>query len=138
MNPSSAHISFHPRWYRVRVSTYWWLHQWKYLKFVLRELSSLAVAFFVALTLWQIAALARGPEAYAAFQQRLRSPLWIALNVVSLFFVLFHAITWFNLALRAIVVRMRGRKLPDRAVAAANYLAWLAVSLVLAWLMLRG
>jgi len=37
----------HPRWYRKRVSTYWWLQRWEYLRFVLREISSVFVAIFV-------------------------------------------------------------------------------------------
>jgi fumarate reductase subunit C len=31
------------------------------------------------------------------------------MNVVTLAFLLFHAITWFNLAPQAMVVRIRGR-----------------------------
>ena len=42
----------------------------------------------------------------------------LALNVVALAFVLLHAITWFNLAPQAIVVRMGGRRVPPPAVAA--------------------
>ena len=50
-NPAPHYTEYHPRWYRPRVSTYWWLGRWPYLRFILRELSSLAVAFFVVLTL---------------------------------------------------------------------------------------
>ena len=64
-----------PKSYHPRVSTYWWLGRWPYLKFILRELSSVFVAFFVVVTLLQIRALIRGPAEYAAFQQWLRSPL---------------------------------------------------------------
>ena len=39
-------------------------------------------------------------------------PVVLALNVVALAFVLLHAVTWFNLAPQAIVVRMRGRRVP--------------------------
>jgi fumarate reductase subunit C len=73
-----------------------------------------------------------------AFQQWLKTPHMIALNGVTLLFVLFHAITWFNLAPRAMVVRVRGQRMPDRLIAGANYVAWLAVSVAVAWLVLRG
>src|SRR6202011_6212164 len=76
--------------YRARVSTYWWLTRWAYLKFVLREASSVFVAWIVVLTLLQIRALTRGPVDYAEFQNWLRSPLPLALNAVSLLFVIFH------------------------------------------------
>jgi fumarate reductase subunit C len=120
------------------VSTYWWLWRWAYLKFILRELSSVFVAYFVVLVLLQLQALRQGPEAYAAFQAWLKMPWVLALNAISLVFVLFHTITWFNLAPRAMVVRMRGKRMPDRWVAGSNYVAWLVVSVVAAWLVLRG
>lgn len=133
-----AYTEFHPRWYRRRVSTYWWLWRWPYLKFILREISSVFVALFVAMTLLQIRAVAQGPQAYAEFQECLKTPLLIALNGVSFFFVLFHTITWFNLAPRAMAVRVRGKRIPDLLIAAPNYAAWLAVSGVVAWFLLRG
>jgi fumarate reductase subunit C len=138
MNDISASAAYHPRWYRPRVSTYWWLWRWAYLKFILRELSSVCVAYFVVLLLLQLRALSHGPEAYVAFQQWLKTPHIIALNSISLLFVLFHTITWFNLAPRAIVVRVRGKRVPDLLIAGSNYVAWLVVSVAVAWLILRG
>jgi fumarate reductase subunit C len=120
------------------VSTYWWLWRWAYLKFIVRELSSVFVAYFVVLLLLMLRALSVGPESYVAFQQWLKTPGIITLNVVSLFFVLFHTITWFNLAPRAIVVRVRGRRVPDPVIAGSNYVAWLVVSVAVGWLILRG
>ena len=128
---------YHPRWFRRRVSTYWWVGQRQYLKFILRELSSVFVAIFVVITLFQLRALRAGPEAYSRFLAVTRLPLFIALSVTSLFFVVFHAITWFNLPPRAICVRMGGRRLPDILVAAPNYAAWLAVSAAISWVILK-
>jgi len=135
--PKTRYTLYHPRWYRARVSTYWWLGRWPYLKFILRELSSIFVAWFVVLTLLQIWALGRGPAAYAGFEQWLRRPFVLALNGFSFLFVLFHTVTWFNLAPRAMAVRLRGKRLPDILIAAPNYVAWLAVSGGIAWLLLR-
>ena len=135
---TTEYTEFHPRWYRTRVSTYWWLWRWPYLKFVLREISSVFIAFFVVITLLQVRALNRGPEAYAAFQEWLKSPLLLALNAVSFLFVLFHAITWFSLAPQAMVARVRGKRVPDAVVAGTNYVAWLLVSACVAWLILGG
>lgn len=136
-NAAPAYTEFHPRWYRPRVSVYWWLGQWRYLKFILRELSSVFVAIFVVITLFQLRALRNGFEAYSRFQHWLQTPAVIALNVISLFFVLFHTITWFNLAPRAMTVRVRGKRLPEFLVAAANYALWLLVSVAVAWLVMR-
>jgi len=133
-----SYTDFHPRWYRVRVSTYWWLTKWSYMKFVLRELSSIFVAWFVVLTLLQIRCLSQGPEAYARWQEWMRNPFLIAGNVVTLFFVLWHTVTWFNLAPRAMAVRVAGKRVPALLIAAGNYLAWAVVSVILAWIILGG
>jgi fumarate reductase subunit C len=131
------YAEFHPRWYRPPVSVYWWLKQRQYLTFILRELSSVFVALFVVMTLFQLWALKKGPEAYAQFQQWLQSPLVIALSIMGLFFVVFHSITWFNLTPSAMPVRLGGKRLPAFLVAAPSYVAWAVVSAIVAWLVLR-
>lgn len=132
-----AYTEYHPRWYRPKVSVYWWLGDWRYLKFILREISSVFVAIFVVMTLLQLHALQQGPQAYAQFQEWLRTPVVLALNVISLLFVVFHAITWFNLAPHALAVRVRGKKVPSLMISAPNYLAWLGISLLVAWVVWR-
>lgn len=107
-------------------------------QFVLREITSVFVAFFAVVSLWQLHALGEGPEAYAHFMARLKSPLFLALHGVTFLFVLFHSITWFNLAPTAMVVRLRGKRVPDFVIAGLNYLAWLVASAAVAWLLLRG
>ncbi len=138
MRTTPAYTEYHPRWYRPRVSTYWWLGRWPYLKFILRELTSVAVALFVLLTLVQLWALDRGPESYAAWLALLRSPWVIAFNTITFLFVIFHTITWFNLAPKAMAVRIKGKRLPDILIAGPNYIAWLIASMVVGWFVLRG
>jgi fumarate reductase subunit C len=128
----------HPRWYRKRVSTYWWLERWEYLRFVLREISSVFIAIFVVETLFQIYALSRGPEAYSIFLSVLKNPLVFALNIISFLFVVYHSITWFNLSARAMSIRVGGKKVPGFMISGPNFVAWIAISAVIAWLLLRG
>jgi fumarate reductase subunit C len=138
MKQTPAYTEYHPKWYRTRVSTYWWTSRWAYLKFILRELSSIFVAYFVVILLLQIHALTRGPEAYAEWQEWLRRPLPIALNGISFLFVLYHTITWFNAAPKAMALHMGGKRVPDLLIVLPNYLAWLVISAVLAWIILGG
>ena len=134
--PSPSEYS--PKAFRTRVSTYWWLDRWPYLKFILRELSSVFVAWFVVMTLLQVTALRRGEADYMEFQEWSRSPILVALNVLSLFFVIFHAVTWFNLAPKAMALRAGGKRVPGFLISGPNYLAWLAVLVAVAWILLRG
>lgn len=134
----TAYTEFRPRWYRTRVSTWWWMGRWSYLKFILREISSVFVAWFVVELLLALNALSSGPQEYSEFQNFLRNPAVVVLNVVSLFFVVFHALTWFNLAPKAMAVRLRGKRIPDLWIAGPNYVAWAAVSAIVAWFLLRA
>ncbi len=138
MTRNPAYREFRPKWYRTRVSTYWWLSQWSYTKFILRELSSVFVAYFIVITLMQVQALGQGPAAYATFQEFMTHPFVVLLNVVTFLFLLLHTITWFNLTPRAIVLRLGGKRVPDFLIIAPNYVAWLVMSGVVAWFILRG
>jgi fumarate reductase subunit C len=138
MSAGPPYTLYHPRWYRRRVSVWWWLQNRAYTGFVLRELTSVFVAFFAGVSLWQLRALAQGPEAYGQFLARLKTPLFLALDTMAFFFVLVHAITWFNLAPKAMVVRVRGKRVPDWVIVGSNYAAWLGLSGAVAFVLLRG
>jgi len=120
------------------MSVWWWLKDRAYTKFVLREMTSVFVAFFAMLYVWQLRAVAEGPDAYARFMARLKTPPFLILDAVALLFVLFHTITWFNLTPTAMVVRVRGKRVPDRIVAGSNYVVWVIVSGIVAWIFTRG
>jgi fumarate reductase subunit C len=119
------------------VSTYWWLERRSYLAFILRELSSVFVAWFVVFLLLLVHAVSQGELSYLQFLTWAGSPVVLLLNLVSLLFVVFHAVTWFNLAPQAMAVRLRGKPVPGTWIAASNYAVWALVSAVLAWLLLR-
>ncbi len=107
---------------------FWWLKKWSYMKFILRELTSLAVVYAAVLLLLQVVAVARGEEAYANFLAFLARPGVVAANILMTLGLLFHTVTWLNLAPRALVLRLAGRRVPDRVILLAHYLGWLAVS----------
>jgi len=125
---------FEARYYRRRVPLLWWARRRSYAIFMLRELSSVFVALFVVELLLLVRAVADGPSAYQGFLDAMANPAVIVVNVVALAFVLLHAVTFANLTPRAVVVRVRGRRVPPRAVLAGVYLGWLLVSAFLAWL----
>ena len=101
-----AAMNAHPapaRLYRPPVPRFWWLHRRSYLLFVLRELSSVFVAWFVVFLLLMVNAVHAGNDSYQSFLHWSGRPWVLMLNIVALAFVLLHAITWFNLAPKAMV-----------------------------------
>ncbi|TDD29826.1 fumarate reductase subunit C [Kribbella turkmenica] len=123
--------------YQRPLALFWWLERRSYLLFVLRELSAVFVAWFVVYLLLLVNAVSDGAASYQEFLDWSGRRWVVAVNVLAMLFVLLHAITWFGLAPRAMVIRVRGRRLPPVQVVAAHYLAWLVLSAVVAWLVLR-
>ena len=133
---NEATTPHHSRWYRERTSTYWWMSSWPYFAFIVREVSSVFVAWTVVFILKLLNAVAHGNGWYQAFLRWSGQPWVIALNVVALLFVLFHAVTWFNLAPAALVVNVGGRRVPGALIVGGNYGAWVAASALIAWALL--
>lgn len=131
-------IDYQPRLYRRRPSTFWFVERRSYLVFVLRELSSLFVAWFVVFLLLLLRAIGAGAAAYQEFVAWSAQPWMLALNVVALAFVILHAVTWFALAPDAMVLKVRGRRVPRGQIIAGHYVTWAAVSAFLAWLILAA
>jgi fumarate reductase subunit C len=123
--------------YRRPVSTWWWTRKRTYFVFVMRELSSVFVAWFVAYLLLLVYAVGRGEAAYQRFLDWAASPWVIALNVVALAFVLLHTVTWFSLTPQAMAVRMMGRRVPAWQIVAGQYGGLAVVSGFVFWLVTR-
>lgn len=133
---SANYTEFHPRWHRPRMSVFWWVGRRSYLLFVLRELSSVFVAWSVVFLLLLVRTVGQGGAAYQRFLDLSSNPWMLVLNVVTLAFLVLHAITWFNLAPQAMVVRLRGERVPRSRIIGAHYAAWALLSALAAWLIL--
>ena len=116
----------------------WWLKRSSYLLFMLRELSSVFVGGYVVIFLMMLRNLAQGPAQYEAFMAALRSPLAILFHAVALAFALLHTITWFNLTPKAMAVWRGEERLPAAMMIVPNYVGWVVVSGVIAWVVLGG
>jgi len=116
----------------------WWLQRGAYLFFMLRELSSVFVAAYLVIFLVMIHRLSQGPDAYGAFLQGLKSPLAILFHVVALAFALLHTITWFNLTPKALAIHIGEERLRPELIIIPNYVAWIVVSAIIGWFVVKG
>lgn len=114
----------------------WWLRKGTYFSFMVRELTSVFVAGY-AVFLLVLVGRAADVEAFGRFFEVLRSPWSVALHVVALAMVLFHAITWINLLPKVVVLWRGEERVSPGLIAAVNYLAWLLFSGLVGWLALR-
>src|SRR5262245_47829026 len=118
--------------YTRPVSYSWWLSRFAYTKFMLRELTALAVAGYAIVLVCMVSSLGAGPEAFAEFVEALKSPLALAFHGIALAAALFHTATWFNAAPKALVVQIGENKVPGTIIAGGMYVAWLVASAVFA------
>ena len=125
------------RLYRPRISTWWWTRRRSYFVFVMRELSSIFITWFVVYLLLFVYAVGQGEAAYQRFLDWAAAPWVVGLNVLALVFVLLHTVTWFSLTPQAMDVRLYGRKVPGFHIIAGQYTGLVVVSVFVFWLVTR-
>lgn len=124
--------------YRRPVPLFWWLGTPAYVRFVVREFTCVFIAAYVILLLILVRQIDRGPAAYDAYMRWLGSPPLIVFHVLALAAAVYHTLTWLWLAPLAVVVRVRGRRVSPGAIIAANIGAWIVISAILGWIILRA
>lgn len=127
----------HPRLYFKSMPIFWWTKKWSHVRFILRELTSFGVAFFAIIIILNVYSMSQGPDAYNNFQSWLRTPIAIILHSVAFMLVLYHSVTWFNLAPQAMVIKLGKYKVPGYVISGMNYAAWAVLSAVIIWLILK-
>jgi len=125
------------RTYRRPVSTWWWTRKRSYFVFVMRELSSIFIAWWVFFLLVLVGALGRDEASYRDFLDWASAPWVVVVNVVALAFVILHTITWFGLTPKAMAVDVGGRPVPAGIIIASQYVGLAAVSAFVLWLVTR-
>jgi len=121
--------------YRPRPDRLWFTRRRSYALFVLRELTSVLVAWTVVYLLLLFDAVVN--DRLAAFTELAARPWMIALNVLALLATAYHSVTFLNLAPKATVVRLDGWRVPAFLIQGGGHSAWLVVSGILAYFLLR-
>ena len=122
--------------YLKPVSNTWWLKRKPYILFMIRELTSVFVAGYCIFLIVLVFKLGEGSSSYSNFTTTLQSPTSVTLHIISLIFVLYHTITWFNLTPKILVLYRGEERISQRLVAGVFYITWAVVSFIIAWLVL--
>ncbi|HEX9880857.1 MAG TPA: hypothetical protein VGB25_11730 [Candidatus Binatia bacterium] len=120
--------------YYPKMPANWWLRKRNYLLFMLRELSSVFIALFLAVFLVQIYRLGEGAEYYAAYMRTFSSPGWILFHLVALAFALLHSVTWFQSSAVVLQLRLGEQEVPRSVVMGLHLVVWLVASVVILWI----
>ena len=123
--------------YHRPIPSTWWLKRRPYFFFMMRELTAFFVGVYCVILLVLVYKLGKGQEAYESMLEMLQNPLMIAFHAIALLFSLYHTITWFNLTPKAMVIQIGEKRVPGVLLAGGNYVAWLALSTLLVWFMVK-
>ena len=116
--------------------TTWYMRHGRYRKYMLREVACLLVGLYSFLTIWALAALAAGtPERWDAFLATQQNGFMVGFHAVALvYFLVYQTFDWFKLAPKAMPLQLGEKKLPDRSIVIAHYVAWAVITLIVFWL----
>lgn len=113
----------------------WWLTRPTWRWFIVRELTSVFVAAY-AVFLLVLAARSGSDSCFACFYACLKSPGSVIFHLVTLLMVLYHTVTWFAAAPKALRVYRGEERVPEKIVAGGHFAAWIVVSAIVAWIVL--
>ena len=116
--------------YLRKVERTWWLGHRRYVVYMMRELTSLFVALYSVLLAVGLVRLAQGQAAWDGFLAAISSPWAVLFQLLCLAFAAFHSVSWFAVTPKAMPLMIKGEAVPPRAIVAAHYVLWAALSLL--------
>jgi len=114
-------------------TTGWWLQQPRYVRYMLRELSSLFIGGYMLILTVGIYRLSQGQAEFEAFRQVLLGPVGRSYAVVTLVFAVYHTYTWFQVTPKAMPLVIAGKRLPGLLIVGGHWLGFVIASVGL-WL----
>lgn len=121
----------------VRPMAGWWRRNPYFVRYMIREASSVFLAIYAVILLVGLYRLTQGAAAWDAWRAALASPISLAFHWLALLTVGYHAYTWWKVAPKtAPDLRFRGKPLPDIAITGGGWAATLGAS-VLIYILVR-
>jgi fumarate reductase subunit C len=117
--------------------TGWWLRQPRYVRYMLREISSLFIGAYALVLILGLFQLSRGEAAYAAFLTVAEGPVGLVFAIVAICFATYHTYTWFQVTPKAMPIMFAGKRVAGGIIVAAHWLGFIAASAAL-WLLVES
>ncbi|MCP4325244.1 MAG: fumarate reductase subunit C [Psychromonas sp.] len=115
--------------YNRELPTDWWMKQLFYTKYMIREGSSVFITLYSLILAWGVLRLSQGEVAFNAWMEALQSPPAIILHLIALVLALYHTITWFSLAPKAVDLWIKGKRLDDKVIVSGHYAAFIVITI---------
>ncbi|WP_415230692.1 fumarate reductase subunit C [Psychromonas sp.] len=115
--------------YERPLPTDWWLKNAFYTKYMIREGSSIFITIYSLILAWGVFRLSQGEVAFDAWMAALHNPFSIIVHLIALALALYHTVTWFSLAPKAMALWIKGKRLQDKVIIVGHYCALVAVAI---------
>lgn len=109
----------------------WWLKHPRYIRYMMRELSSVFIGIYVLILITGLFQLSRSKAAYEAFLAAVEGPVALTFAVIAMVFAIYHTYTWFQVTPKAMPLKLAGKRVPDAIIIAAHWLGLVVVSIAL-------
>jgi fumarate reductase subunit C len=120
------------REYVRRFPSDWWLRNRNYLLYMFRDFTPVGFAVWLIWFLVEVARVKAGPNGY---HPHVSGP-FIGFSAICLVLAVWHSVTFLSLSGRILRVPIGGsRDLPPRLVTAANFGAWIVLSVIVGFLL---
>ena len=116
--------------------TTWYMRNGRYKVYMRREMTCLLVAVYSVLLIVGLAALAEGSaESWDVFLTSQQNPIMVGFHALALvYFLVYQTFAWFELAPKAMPLRLGEKKLSDSYIVIAQYIVWVVLSRLIFWL----
>jgi len=115
----------------VRPMDGWWRKNPYFVRYMIRESSSVFLAIYAVILLVGLLRLTQGEAAYDAWRAALTSPLSILFHWLALLTVGYHAFTWWQVAPKtAPDILIAGKPIPELLITGGGMLATIGASIL--------
>ena len=110
----------------------WWRRNPFFVRYMLREGTSVLLAAYALVLLAGVWSLAEGRETYEAWLAAMGSPVSVVFHLAVLAASLYHSVTWFAVSPKTMPpIAIGGQKVPERLIVLGQYAGAVAASLVI-------
>ena len=124
--------------YIPKQSRWWWTRNPFFIRYMIREGTSIFVLVYSVLLIFGLYQLKQGEAGWQLWLSLLNHPVVIVFNLLALAATLYHAATWFKLAPKIIVVRFGEWKLPEPLMVVGQWVGLVLISVTLLTLTLMA
>ena len=116
----------------VRPMDGWWLKNPFYIRYMIREATSVFVGIYALILLAGLVSLVCGEVAYKGWLMAMANPVAVLFHLLALAAAVYHAVTWFAVAPKVVSpLIIAGTRVPDAILVAVQYAIAILLYLVL-------